>query len=107
MSLRRALLLSLAVAVLGLVVPAAAWADGPQNAPNPGPAAGGLASTPPQGQAENQPSNGNCPASALLLNLINPFSNCNIGSQTVNGVPQLPGDVAGAAGSAVQGSPAA
>ena len=103
MNLRRAVLLLLSLAALGLAIPAAAWADAPQNAPDPGPAAGGIATTPPQGQADSQPSNGNCPAGALLLNLINPFSHCNIGAQAVNGVPQLPGDVAGAAGSAVQG----
>jgi hypothetical protein len=40
---------------------------------------------------------------ALLLNAGNPFSHCNIGSQVTNGLPQLPGDAASAAGSAAQG----
>jgi hypothetical protein len=40
---------------------------------------------------------------ALLLNAGNPFSHCNVGSQVANGVAQLPGDAASAAGSAAQG----
>jgi len=40
---------------------------------------------------------------ALLLNAGNPFSHCNVGSQVANGLPQLPGDAASAAGSATQG----
>ena len=76
----------------------------PQNAPNPGPAGGGLAAAPPQGSTNSQPSNGNCPAGALLLNAsLNPCRIATSGAQTVNGLTQLPGDAAGSAGSAVQG----
>src|SRR6202035_2334137 len=46
------------------------------------------------------PSNGNCSAPALLINVVNPFSHCNVVSQGINGVPQIPGDVAGLIGSA-------
>jgi hypothetical protein len=103
MSLPRAVLVLLSLVVVPLVVPAAARAAAPENAPDPGPAAGGLATAPLRSAATQSPSNGNCSAGALLLNVINPLSHCNVGSQTVNSLPQLPGDVAGAAGSAAQG----
>jgi hypothetical protein len=97
------LLLTLVAVSPPLVVPAAAWGAEPQNAPDPGPAAGGQVTVVRVASATTSPGNGNCSAGALALNAINPFSHCNVGSQVVNGLPQVPGDVAGAAGSVAQG----
>jgi hypothetical protein len=103
MSLRGLFLCALAVAALLLVIPSGSSAAQPQNAPNPGPAGGGQAAAPQPAPTQKSSGNGNCSAGALALNALNPFSHCNLGSQAVNGVGQLPGDVAGVAGSAAKG----
>ena len=103
MRLWRWVLLVVAMAALLLAIAPAAWAAGPQNAPNPGPVGGGLVATPDHGSTKKLSGNGNCSVGALLLNAGNPFSHCNVESQVANGLPQLPGDAASAAGSAAQG----
>ena len=99
----RSALCVLAIAALVLAIAPAAWASGPQDAPNPGPVGGGLVAAPHPGSTERSSGNGNCSVGALLLNAGNPFSHCNVGSQVANGLPQLPGDAASAAGSAAEG----
>jgi hypothetical protein len=103
MTMQRLMLVLVVVAVSQLVLAATSFAAQPQNAPNPGSAGGGQ-STAPQPTAQKQKSgNRNCSAGALALNAVNPFSHCNLGSQAANGIGQLPGDVAGLAGSAAKG----
>ena len=99
----RSALLVVATAGLLLAIAPAAWASGPQNAPNPGPVDGGLVAAPNHASTEKSSGNGNCSVVALLLNAENPFSHCNAGSQVANGLPQLPGDAASAAGSVAGG----
>jgi type IV secretion system protein TrbL len=103
MNLRHGTVMLLALGVLTLAAPSPASAAQTRNAPNPGPASGGqsTASEPQRGTVTH--GNGNCPAGSLVLNALNPFSHCNLGSQTANGVGQVPGDVAGAAGAAAAG----
>jgi hypothetical protein len=100
---QRLLLLAIALAAVQLLVTSRAFAAQPQNAPNPGPAAGGQTTAPPPVSAKKSNGNGNCSASALILNAANPFSHCNLASQAANGVAQVPGDVAGVAGAAAKG----
>jgi hypothetical protein len=91
MRMRRLFLVAIVLTGVQLVVASSALASQPQTtAPQPTP-------------KKTSAGNGNCSAGALILNAVNPFSHCNLGSQAVNGAGQLPGDAASLAGAAAKG----
>ncbi len=103
MTMRQLLLVAILCTGVQLVVTSSALAGPPQNAPNPGSVSGGQTTAPQPAPKKKSSGNGNCSAGALILNAVNPFSHCNLGSQAVNGVGQLPGDAASLAGAAAKG----